>query len=364
VLIGRLGALGAAAGAAFLAMLATACSAPAPASGPATGTTTQAAATPASSTRSARPSPSSARHAPAATAGIGVPGHFRTGRGRLTVTEPAHAGPAGERLAPRRLLIQLWYPLDRSAGATTGMAAGPLPLIAFGPGFMQCGGPYSDLLRAWASAGYMVAAVNFPRSDCLTGAAATESDLVNQPADMSYAITALLRRSASGRGQLGGRLDKRKIAISGQSDGGDTVAAIAANSCCSDRRVRAAAVLSGAEWPAMPGRFFASSPVPMLFTQGSADTVNPPGCSVTMYLADPSRERYYLDLAGADHTGPYWGPNAYERVVVRVTLAFFDRHVLGQRAAAGTMRRAGDAGGIATLFSRGRGSLPHGTCVT
>jgi hypothetical protein len=363
VLIGRLRALERAAGAAFLAMLATACSAPAPAGGPATRTTTRA-ATPASSTRSARPTPSPARHAPAATAGIGVLGHFRTGRGRLTVTEPAHSGPAGERLAPRRLLIQLWYPLDRSQGATTRVAAGPLPLIAFGPGFMQCGGPYSDLLRAWASAGYVVAAVNFPRSDCLTGAAATESDLVNQPADMSYAITALLRRSASGLGLLGGRLGSREIAISGQSDGGDTVAAIAANSCCSDPRVRAVAVLSGAEWPAMPGRFFAGSPVPMLFTQGSADTVNLPGCSVTMYAADPSRARYYLDLAGADHTGPYWGTNAYERVVVRVTLAFFDRYVLGQRAAARTMRRAGDAGGIARLFSQGHGNLAQGACVT
>ena len=303
-------------------------------------------------------------HSPSVMAGIGKLGRFRTGRSRLTITEPAHTGPTGDQLGPRRLLIQLWYPLARSPGTATGAASGPLPLIVFGPGFMQCADPYADLLRAWASAGYVVAAANFPRSDCLTGAAATESDLVNQPADMSYAITALLRRSAEGGGLLGGRLDRREIAIAGQSDGGDTVAAVAANSCCTDRRVRAVAVLSGAQWPAMPGAFFAHAPVPMLFTQGSADTVNLPGCSVAMYRADPARERYYLDLSGADHIVPYWGTNRYERTVARVTLAFFDRYVLGQRAAASAMRRAADAGHVARLFSHGGGNLPQGPCLT
>jgi dienelactone hydrolase len=229
---------------------------------------------------------------------------------------------------------------------------------------MQCGGPYSDLLRAWASAGYVVAAVNFPRSDCRTGTAATESDLVNQPADISYAITALLRRGAAGTTLLGGRLAGSEIAIAGQSDGGDTVAAVAANTCCTDRRVRAVAVFSGAEWPAMPGAFFAHPPAAMLFTQGSADTVNLPGCSVTMYRADPAHDRFYLDLLGADHTGPYWGTNRYERIVARVTLAFFDRYVLGRRAAVRVMRRAGNAGSAARLFSHGGGDLPRGPCLT
>jgi dienelactone hydrolase len=285
-------------------------------------------------------------------------GRFRTARASLTVTEPART-EAGQ---PRRLLIQIWHPLAGSPGSSGSPATGRLPLIVFGPGFMQCGGPYRDLLRAWASAGYVVAAVNFPRSDCRTGAAATESDLVNQPGDVSYAITALLRRSATRL--LGGRLNPREIAVAGQSDGGDTVAAVAANSCCTDRRVRAVAVLSGAEWPAMPGAFFARPPVPMLFTQGSADTLNLPGCSVAMYRADPAAERFYLDLIGADHTGPYWGTNTYERVVARVTLAFFNRYVLGRRAAASGMRRAGNVRNVARLFRNGGGGLSRGPCLT
>jgi dienelactone hydrolase len=340
--------------AAILVALASACSATAPAASPQPRPTT------------ARPSasPDRASHSPPVATGIGRLGRFRTARARLTMTEPAHTGPAGDPLGPRRLLIQLWYPLASVAGAAGGPAPGPLPLIAFGPGFMQCAGPYGDLLRGWASAGYVVAAVNFPRSDCLTGSAATEADLVNQPADMSFAITELLRRSAAGTGLLAGRLTQHEIAIAGQSDGGDTVAAVAANSCCLDRRVKAVAVLSGAQWPAMPGAFFGRTPVPMLFTQGDADTVNLPGCSVTMYRSDPSPARFYLDLSGADHTGPYWGTNRYERIVARVTLAFFDQYVLGHDAAAAAMRRAGNVRHVARLFSRGRGSLPAGPCVT
>lgn len=290
-------------------------------------------------------------------------GSFRTAEHRLTFTEPAHNGPTGEQLGPRTLLTKVRYPLAVRSATARQPAAGPLPLIVFGPGFMQCGGPYSALLRAWASAGYVVATVNFPRSDCLTGAAATESDLVNQPADVSFVITAMLRLSAGHR-FLAGVLSPQEIAIAGQSDGGDTVAAVGANTCCTDHRLAAVAVLSGAQWPQMPGTFFAGRPVPMLFTQGSADTVNLPGCSAAMYHADPARERYYLDLFGADHMSPYRGVNRYERIVARVTLAFFDRYVLGQDRASAAMRRYGDVPGTAALFSHGRGHLPAGPCVT
>ena len=70
------------------------------------------------------------------------------------------------------------------------------PLLVFAPGFLQCSGAYSDLLRAWTSAGYVVAAVNFPRTNCHLGAEAYEADLVNQPQDMSYVLTRLLALSA------------------------------------------------------------------------------------------------------------------------------------------------------------------------
>lgn len=43
-----------------------------------------------------------------------------------------------------------------------------------------------------------------------------------------------------------------------------------------------------------------------------------------------------------------------ERLLARVTLAFFDRYVLGQPDALKTMTRAGNVTGTATLVSGGR----------
>jgi len=290
----------------------------------------------------------------------GLLGSFLVGQRWLRFSEPAHRGVTGAGLSRRRLLLQVLYPA--APGRLRQPAKGAFPMLMLAPGFMQCGGPYDPMLRSWASAGYVVVVVNFPNSDCRAGAAATESDMVNQPADVSFAISRMLALDAAANGPFAGVVNPRAIAVAGQSDGGDTVAALVASTCCSDRRVAAAAVLSGAEWPQMPGRYFARTPVPMLFTQGSADQINWPGCSVQLYRADPAGARYYLDLFGASHTGPYWGTDRYERTVVRVGLAFFDRFVLGRPAAARAMRAAGDVPGVAALYGSGAGRLDPGPC--
>jgi predicted dienelactone hydrolase len=244
--------------------------------------------------------------------------------------------------------------VDRgSSGAWA--AGGPFPLLMFAPGFMQCSSTYEDLLQAWASAGFVVAAVDFPRTDCVVGSAAYEPDLVNQPGDVSYVLSRLLALNAQPHGFLSGRLNPREVAATGQSDGGDTVAALAGNTCCRDHRLKAVAVLSGAEWPPMPGTYFAGHAPPALFVQGSADTINPPWTSVQLYRADRESPRYYLDLYGADHMIPYTGDNPVERLVARVTLAFFDRYVLGRAAELAIMRQdASGSGGLAALGSGGQ----------
>jgi dienelactone hydrolase len=283
----------------------------------------------------------------ATSSAVGGDRSYRTAERQLIVTEPAHAGPGDQYLGPRTLVTQVWYP-------RTGGAAGPFPLLLFAPGFLQCSGAYSDLLQAWASAGYVVAAVNFPRTNCHLGAAAYEPDLVNQPQDMSYVLTRLLALNARPGDSFSGLLDPHEVGAAGQSDGGDTVAAIAANTCCTDRRLKAVAVLSGAEWPPMPGRYFPGGAPPMLFTQGSADAINPPWASLRLYRADGADARYYLDLFGASHLIPYQGTNPVERLTAGVTLAFFDRYVLGRPDALETMNRDGNVTGTAALVSGGR----------
>ena len=170
---------------------------------------------------------------------------------------------------------------------------------------------------------------------------------------MSDVITSMLGLSGQQHDLFSGLLSDQEIGAAGQSDGGDTVAALAASTCCMDHRLKAAAVLSGAEWPAMPGQYFPAGTPPMLFTQGNADTVNPPSASVLMYRTDQAGARYYLNLFGASHLVPYEGTNPAERLTARVTLAFFNRYVLGQAGALAPMMQDGNAPGLATLVSGG-----------
>jgi fermentation-respiration switch protein FrsA (DUF1100 family) len=286
----------------------------------------------------------------------GAAGRYRVGELQMVLTEPGHVGVTGQHLGERSLLTVIRYPEGRGASGSWA-AGGPFPLVMFAPGFRQCSGTYENLLQAWASAGYVVASVDFPRTSCQVAATAYEPDLVNQPGDVSYVLGQLLALSAQRDGFFSGRLNPREVAAAGQSDGGDTVAALGGNACCQDHRLKAVAVLSGAEWPPMPGRYFPGAAPPMLFVQGSADTINPPWTSVQLYRADQGL-RYYLDLFGADHMVPYTGDSSVERLVARVTLAFWGRYLLGDKAAMSTITRTADRSGIAILDSGGR--LPPG----
>jgi len=104
----------------------------------------------------------------------------------------------------------------------------------------------------------------------------------------------------------------------------------------------------------MPGRYFTGGAPPMLFVQGSADTINPPWASIQLYRSDRAGPRYYLNLTGASHMAPYAGDNPVERLVARITLAFFARYVLGDAGVLTTMTRLGNSTGIATLSSGGQ----------
>jgi pimeloyl-ACP methyl ester carboxylesterase len=208
-------------------------------------------------------------------------------------------------------------------------------------------------LRQWASAGFVVAAVNFPLTNCYV-AAPDESDLSNQPTDMAFVIRSLLRLSDRTDGRLTGLIGAGRVAVAGHSDGGDTVAAMAAMSCCRYPGLRAVIVLAGAEWPPLRGTWFSAPTPPMLFVQGTADTWNPPSASAQLYRADTTGTRYYLELLGANHFAPYEGDNAPEPVVEQVTIDFLDRYLAGQSGAPLAMRRAARNPGVSELVSGSR----------
>jgi dienelactone hydrolase len=301
--------------------------------------------------RSAAPSPTpAARPSPPERLPVGTIGTYQVAQRELVFVDRSRVG-----LGPRALPTLVRYPVIPAAAAASGrLARGLFPLVVFAPGFTQCQANYATLLRTWASAGYVVAGVNFPRTNCHL-AKPDENDLVNQPADMAYVITRMLAASRQPHGFLAGLINPAKIAVAGHSDGGDTVAAVAANTCCRDRAVTAAIVLAGAEWPPMPGSYFTQPTPPILFVQGDADDINPPAASITMYQADRSGPRFYLDLYGEGHLPPYEDQDPAEQVVARVTTDFLNCYLAGTPGAATAMRHDGHVAGVATLSS---GSQP------
>ena len=90
---------------------------------------------------------------------------------------------------------------------------------------------------------------------------------------MAYVIARMFAASRQSRGFLAGLINPAKIAVAGHSDGGDTVAALAANTCCRDPAVTAAIVLAGVERPQCPAPTSPQPTPPILFVQGDAEHV-------------------------------------------------------------------------------------------
>jgi fermentation-respiration switch protein FrsA (DUF1100 family) len=260
----------------------------------------------------------------------------------------------GQAPGPRRLVTLIRYPAlgPRSAtdvaNAPPARAAAPFPLVIFGHGFAETPTPYAQLLQAWARAGYVVAAPIFPLEQADAAGGPNENDLVNQPRDMSLIISRLLEASA-GRGTFfTGLINPREIAVTGQSDGGETALAVAYDRFFLDRRVRAAVILSGAKIPGVGGFDFPAPSPPLLATQGTADTINPPSFTHAFYDGAPP-PKYLLQLFGAPHLPPYTDEQPQLGIVERVTIAFMDAYVRGVHGALKRMIAVGTVPGLAAV---------------
>jgi fermentation-respiration switch protein FrsA (DUF1100 family) len=240
---------------------------------------------------------------------------------------------------PRKLTTYVRYP-------TTGK--GPFPLVVFCHGFALRPSTYTRLLDAWTRAGYVVAAPVFPVENEDAPGGPDEADLVNQPDDVSFVISQLLRMDRDSRSRLHGLIDPHRIAVAGHSDGGETAFAVAYERNYLDWRVRLAIVLSGAPLPpesVVPRR---ASP-PLLAVQGSADAINPPRVTRELFLA-AARPKYMLILPGAGHLPPYTHNRGRLAVIERVTVAFLDHYF--KHAPLHQLLAAGKASGLGRLTSR------------
>jgi dienelactone hydrolase len=259
---------------------------------------------------------------------------------------------ADGRVVARTLVTEVRYPALGAPsggdvrGAPAARTSGPFPLVVFGHGFGLLPSTYTLLLRAWARAGFVVAAPAFPLQRATAPGGPVESDLVNQPADVRFLISALLRDSAAGHGPLLGVLDPHEIAVGGHSDGGSTASALAYDPRERDPRVRAVLLFSGAviDGASLPRR---GSPA-LLAVQGTADAVHAPAGTYVSFAA-AHRPKYLLRLLGAGHEDPYTTQLPQRRIVERVAVAFLDRYLRLQPDAERRIRAAAQAPGIASL---------------
>ena len=110
-----------------------------------------------------------------------------------TFVDPSRPTPPGATAAaPDRTLVTAIY---RPTGK------GPFPLIVFAHGWNGHPDKFSQLLGAWAGAGYVVAAPAFPLTNSNV-AEQNAGDVVNQPGDMSFVLTQMLRESRAPTSRL------------------------------------------------------------------------------------------------------------------------------------------------------------------
>jgi len=257
---------------------------------------------------------------------------------------------------PRMLLTYVRYPALGAASDTdvrdapAARSDGPFPLVVFGHGFAVTPALYERLLQAWARAGYVVAAPVFPLESPNAPGGPDEADLINQPADMSFVISRLLAASDAAGGPLTGLIDPTRIAVTGQSDGGDTALAVAYDPQFRDSRVDAAIILSGAEIPSVGSFAFPPGGPPLLATQGTADTINPPSATDAFFEV-AQRPKYLLTLLGAEHLPPYSYEQPQLSIVERVTTAFLDGYLEHNAGALQQLAVFGNVTKISTLLA-------------
>ncbi|MGH9067793.1 MAG: hypothetical protein ACRD0J_09940, partial [Acidimicrobiales bacterium] len=322
---------------------------------PATSVPPRATALPASSVPSGSPAPSgSPVLTPSRHVGVASFTFLDRSRSRRLVVDvlyparsgpPAAATPASTPASPAT--DQAGLPLPAGAAPGAPPLGGRHPLVVFAPGYDVSPAFYSSLLEGWARAGYVVAAVVFPHTNP-SSSPLVPGDLVNQPADVIFVISALVSADETGSGLLRGLLDPLAVGVAGHSDGAETMAAVAYASCCRDVRVRAAVIMAGAEIPMSRGGYFPPGSPPLLVVQGTADRPYVKALDAKLYAADGG-PKYLLRLLGGTHTSPVHGPGPDLSVVEATTVDFFDAELAGRAGASARLRSDGNRPGVSTL---------------
>ena len=251
-------------------------------------------------------------------------------------TTPAWNGSA--QMPTRTLVTTILYP---AAGPTGGeptqeaapeKAAGPYPLIVFAHGLGGTPQGYMNVLAAWASEGFVVAAPLFPLSNGNVSGGPDAGDVVNQPKDMSYVINAVLADSLLPGGALSGLVNPEEIGAAGHSNGAVTTLGLVANTCCFDPRVKAAVVMAGTSEGFPPGHYDFSTAPPLFLVHGTADQLIPYRSAPLIYN-QARGPKGLLTLEGGSHDAAGGQDPRSASTVIRTTTDFFEAYLTGSRQA-------------------------------
>jgi fermentation-respiration switch protein FrsA (DUF1100 family) len=274
----------------------------------------------------------------AAAAGTpGVSPSFAVGMVTDTFVDPNRTTPAwggSPQLPSRTLVTTVLFPATGPAGGTTrtgatpDKSAGPFPLIVFAHGLGGTPQGYINLLTAWASKGFVVAAPLFPLSNGNVQGGADAGDVVNQPMDMSYVIDSVLRESLQPNGTLSGLVNAKEIGAAGHSNGAVTTLGLVANTCCYDSRVKAAIVMAGTTEGFPPGHYDFSKTPPLLLVHGTADQLIPYRSAPLIYN-EARGPKGLLALKGGSHDAAGGQDPRFASTVLRTTTDFFLAYLTG-----------------------------------
>jgi dienelactone hydrolase len=257
-------------------------------------------------------------------------------RSELRLVDPSRTTPAAgdEVEQPERVLITDVY---------VPSGTGPFPLIVHAHGVSGSPAKFTELLDAWAHAGFVVAAPRFPRTSD-TGPQAV-GEYSQQPADVTFVIDELLADP-----DLAPSIDAHHIGVSGLSLGGGTVYGLVWNDCCKDDRIDAAIVMSSLRFP-FDGEYGVNA-VPVLMLHGDADPVLPFAEAETSF-ADSAAPKWLVRLVGGGHAEPYENaPSPHDGVVTEVTTEFWRGTIGGDAAALEHLDFDGNVAGVSEISSR------------